>query len=544
MPRQEKGSGIKFLPPKVQIQQRDQFRLIPTVNMVGSQSLAWDDQKFETLNRQGVISLPTGLIASSPLLPSNFDKMQVSGRVNANVIDSFIRPTELDLSFAPFKEEGLAASDAKRNEDRNEFYATGSRVEDIGEGFTTPLWSKTKLEFDITPATTHTFGIVNFLSSSDNFVMAYWNKQTKTYQGIGNGNEFDKYRAATTMTNMESFFSEKCIGFGASLDNGGTQLSFVSASFLLGNPITNFGFPSTENYQGTDANLIKMSEYISEPFLVEKIVLYFSGTMNHHNYFTSSRGSITTFFVLNQRGAYVKNVSKTMKYNEDSDAGLSITFDSGVQTTTRDLVTWVQMSQAAHSGYAEYDRGLRREYNYDVAPLTGQLVVSGTVKSPLEYTEGPRVVISAVDDPSRNSAEYFETYQKSGRSLIEDNGRSFVNPWETPTKFGEATFASQLPGISSVSSPVNAKYSKTNPYILLPTDNLIFGFQVPTSLIGFNERTTNLPIYNGIGPHITASASGIHKVVLYGSLLRDNHEYHDTFQQAIETDIISTMQRG
>lgn len=544
MSRQEKGSGIKFLPPRVQIQQRDQFRFVPTVNMVGSQSLAWDDQKFETINRQGIISLPTGLIASSPLLPAALNKILVTGSVNTNAIDPFTRPTELDLGFKPFKEEALAESDAKRNTGLNQFYATGSMVEDVGEGFTTPLWSKTKLEFDITPATTHTFGIENFLSGSSNYIMAYWNTQTKTYQGVGSGKEFDQYRTVTTIGDMESFFSEKCIGFGATMDNGGTQTSFASASFLLGNPITNFGFPSTERYQGADANLIKMSNYISEPFLVEKIVLYFSGTMNHHNYFASSRGSITTFFVLNQRGAYVQKVTKTMKYNQDSDAGLTVTFENGNQTTTRDIVTWIQMSQAAHSSLSDYDMGLRREFNYDVGPLTGQLVVSGTVKSPLEYTEGPRVVISAVDDASRNSPEYFETFQKSARSLIEDNGRSFVNPWETPTKFGDVTFGSQLPGISSVVSPVNAKYAKTNPYILLPTDSLIFGFQVPYSLVGFNERTTNLPIFNGIGPHLTASATGIHKVIFYGSLLRDNHEYHDTFQQAIETDVVSTVQLG
>lgn len=233
-----------------------------------------------------------------------------------------------------------------------------------------------------------------------------------------------------------------------------------------------------------------------------------------------------------------------MKYNSGSDAGLSVAYENQEQATTRDIVTWIQMSQAAHSGYADYDKGLRREYNYDVAPLTGQLIVSGTVKSPLEYTEGPRVVISAVDDPGRNSPEYFETFQISGRNITGDNGRSFINPWETPTKFGDATFASHLPAIPSVVSSVNAKYGKTNPYILLPTDNLIFGFQVPYSLDGFNERTSNLPIFNGIGPQLTASASGIHKVVIYGSLLRDNHEYHDTFTQAIETDIVSTVQRG
>lgn len=402
------------------------------------------------------------------------------------------------------------------------------------------MWAKNKIEIDITPLEEHSFGIVNFLSTSSNFVMAYWNKDTKKYEGIGNGNEFDKYKNSTfDEAGLQTFLSEKAIGFGASLDNGSVAGSIASASFLIGNPISNFGFPSTNTYEATSSNCIAMKDYISEPFLVEKMVLYFSGALNYNNYFAETRGCLTTFFVLNQRKGFIHNVQRNVSYNSGSLSELTTTIDNSDQMTMRDLVSWVQISKKPYSGLTDFDKGLDREYNYDGYEYNQQFVVSGVIKSPLEYSEGLRMAIASVDDNTRNTVEYIETLEQSGRNLTEDRGRSYVNPWQTSPSFGAITLQSVLPGIPPVNTFAKAKYHKPNPYLLLPTDNLVFGFQVPYSTFPFNQFFNDIPTYNGLGPTLSASASGIHKVVFYGSLLRDNKEHHDTFETGTELEMYS-----
>src|SRR5690606_12977348 len=50
-------------------------------------------------------------------------------------------------SFQPFRDLDNPAADAKSTGD--EFYATGSKVDEVGPGFSQPLWSKTKIEIDL-----------------------------------------------------------------------------------------------------------------------------------------------------------------------------------------------------------------------------------------------------------------------------------------------------------------------------------------------------------------------------------------------------------
>lgn len=541
MPRIEKGTRVKSLPPKVQLLQKNSLFYPKNTLMIGSGSYPFNETKAVRLNVIGNLAFPTGLPTNSPYLENNnvTSSLQTTGKTNSFVFDSFLQPKEQETLNKPFVDFLIPEADAMKDCSAS-FYATGSKLEDVGEGFGQPLWSKTKITIDITPSEEHSFGIVNFLSTSSNFVMAYWNKNTRKYEGIGNGNEFDKYSGVSDIGGLVSFLNEKAIGFGSSLDNGGILGTIASASFLIGNPISNFGFPSTALYEATSSNTILMKDYISEPFLVEKMVLYFSGALDHHNYFADSRGSLTTFFVLNQRQGFANKVQRTITYNSGTDAGLQRTITNSEQMgTIRDLVSWVQISKIPHSGKAEYDLGLSREYDYDSAGFNQQLIVSGVIKSPLEYSQGQMVAIASVDDTTRNTPEYIENLEVSGRNLLGDRGRSFVNPWQTSPTYGAITLQSILPTISSINTYAKAKYHKPNPYLLLPTDKLVFGFQVPYSSWPFNQFFSDQPTYDGVGPTLTASATGIHKVVFYGSLLKNNKEHHDTFETSTEQELFS-----
>ena len=547
MARIEKGSRIKFLPPKVQLLHRDLLQTTSPVGMVGSASLAFDDTKTEQIGASSSLNLPSGLPFGSRYFNTSIStSINVPGVVVENVIEPFLVPSEPITSYRPFVEHCLPESDAKRS-NASSFYATGSKIEDVGEGFSQPLWSKTKIVFDLTPSVDHSFGIENFLSGVNNFPMAYWNKDTRTYVGVGAGGEFDKpsYQD-TSVAGLQNFLSQVAIGFGSSLDNGGIPTGIASASFLIGNPIDNYGFPTAQKFVASPSNLIPMKDYISEPFLVEKMVLYFSGAINLHSYRSpQSWAGLTTFFVLNQRGGYVNKFDRTITYYSASTVQRLTTISETELTTQRDLVTWMQMSRESYSDSTVYNTGLKREFNYlgSSVNFSGQVIMSGSMKNPFSYKEGVRNILinNQTINPDLTTCEYIESFAVSGRNLTTEGGRSFINPNQTPEVFGNVTFEGFVGG--SLTTTANSKYSKINPYLLLPTDNLVFGWEVPYARLALN-RTNGSAMYQGIGPHLTASASGIHKVIFYGSLLRNNKEYHTSFETAMETDIFSTQLGG
>ena len=86
---------------------------------------------------------------------------------------------------------------------------------------------------------------------------------------------------------------------------------------------------------------------------------------------------------------------------------------------------------------------------------------------------------------------------------------------------------------------INSRYTKPNPYILLPSDKLTFGFQLPWD----ND--------NGIAQNsLTFATTGINKITLYGSSLRVNpetnqlEEYHDTLNQLLSSNSIHEVITG
>ena len=146
--------------------------------------------------------------------------------------------------------------------------------------------------------------------------MGYWNNDLKRWERIGRGFCSD-WSIATMSPYWYSMFGaahsldandglvgrsalsrnidQACIGFPAmnqyifsssSPDPSGiavtdtiTNLRSPKAQFHnTGRPITNFGFPFHGRYEATGSQLIKMSDYIDRPFLLEKIIIVYSGT--------------------------------------------------------------------------------------------------------------------------------------------------------------------------------------------------------------------------------------------------------------------------
>lgn len=548
--RIEKGSRIKTLPVKVQRQLFDQTkgRFNGIVGNVGpQQSSSFSDSWFiQTVNNVTTnLHMPSHLpVSGAEYFFVNPDQktgmiVPTTSSLNRRDIENSIQykfAHENTSSFKPFVEIGIPELAKKES-----FFQSGSKVSEIGgQGFDAPLWSKTKIEIDLTPSVDHSFGITNFTSGSSNFLMAYWNKDTKTYEGIGNGNEFDKYKDDLTVSGLKSFLTEKAIGFGASLDDSVINKGVVSASYLIGGPINNFGFPNASQYEATSSNLVNMSNYINRPFLLEKMVLYVSAALDLNNYrFPNTQGCLSTFFVLNQRKGLLKFLRREVLYNADnSTPSVTLTIDNEDLPNLRDLVSWMQIGKIPTTPDVPYNEGLQREFAYaGTANVSGQFIVSGSVKIPIEHELGPIMTI-LVRASAIQTCEYFESYKTSGRNMINDFGRNYINAWEKAELFGPINFTSYFPSIPRFFTSANKKYSKNNPYILLPTDNLVFGWQVPYAIFPFNTFADMWSTYDGIGPQLTFSKNGIHKIIFYGSYLEETDKaYYENSIEPSQLDI-------
>lgn len=505
------------------------------------------------------LALPSGLHTSNPALyrfdqtgsmvrnEELFSDIAVSGAVRKGVGDGFITFTP-GQDFQPFQDQSKPAVDGLSV--GNSFFATGSRISDVGEGFNQSLWSKTKIEIDLTPAVSHSFFIENYTSSSNNYPMAYWNTSRKIWEGIGAGKEFGRYVAGNQAA-FEAITEDQCVGFGTGLNQGGSGFT----DFSIGAKISNFGFPYHVKYHATSSNLVAMSDYISAPFLLEKIVLEWSGSFlfNSTSFGTSTSYTVCTFFILNQRQPFGYNdtavqswVYKTGDEHTSTlitGAFLPSSYNGGPQyNTIRELVTHAQViGFASGSSATQIARG-SRELNIiekgdlgtdDYGAWSGRLTMSATVKNSLP-SEGLDSVQIGHNDSGR--AAFLLVNKNSTRSgLFTPGGRDFVGSLEKghvmdASVILQSAFTGSVEPTGSVITL--DRYSKHNPYLLQPTDKLIFGWQLP--LANRLNSSFGTPQYDGKGTEL-AFASVPSKITFYGSMINQGREFHDTLNQLLSS---------
>lgn len=523
--RTEKGTRLKFLPPKHQLQQQ---RIKPKRTRFG-----FVDDEVVDFNVSGTINAGNGLISGSQCLVGLDVHTTLNipdGVVRQDSVESIIKiPLNISGAVLPFKDNEIPEIDNSANS----FYTTGSRVIDMGDGFLSPLYNKVKFEIDLTPSSNTSFGMQNYLSGSNNFVMSYWNHFLNRYEGIGSGTEFNAYTSSSA--SLLDFLTGSAISFGGST-GGSPLLGDLSGSQILANPINTFGFPGWSTYEASSSQLYSLSTKIKEPFLLEKVVLYFSGSLNGHNYAWAGEACITTFFILNQRKTFINKLENTVYYIPSGSTSVSsMVLSQSSLTTTRDLITWLQLSR--QSSILD-PVGLQREYYYPdpgvrnslQGEFSQQFIVSGNVKSPFSYAPS----ISFLVDSSRKTQGILENYNVSGRNMINDLGRSWKNPWLSSQNYINGLFVDHY--LTERTANISKEYSQNIPYLLLPTDKLIFGWCLPTELYYWSHDNAD-PIFIGAGPALTGSNQGVNKIVFYGSYLSANKERLTETQEVIKYGI-------
>jgi len=518
-----------------------------------------------------------------------------SGKTVKGVSDQFLLNTP-GQPFEPFRDDTHPAVDALSITSSldTSFWTTGSAVENVGEGFSGPLWSKTKIEIDLTPSRKCGIQRIDGGPSgslyADNFVMAYWNKDEKIWEGVGPGYRFATHYIAPHATSsfdlfyknttLIPFLKETPWGFGSSIRGTTTETPQWYNYYSRGTPIQNFGFPSGQQFHATSSNLISLSDYIDGPFLFEKAVLIFSASFTMGSGFydcapiygkTGTEDiwtTLTTFFILNQR--------KNFSYEFETDQGIVaysqsaggyslvstpnkmpsgsfINSDTGQPVNTgRDLITFMQistfdsyMTSSAFTANAPFPLDFWKEYNISTNHnwtyahnwnLYTQ--ISASTKSPNRIRSD---YIELFNHEISGSGVYLqiqqESFQPTRTGTPQASGRSLLNELRDPNIVYDLS-------IGYFDYNLLEEQTFENPYILLPEDNLIFGWQLPLEdrIGSWDWAYSYAPKY--YVPFLSGSAATIEfdtvpqKIIIYGSQIKEGKEYHDTLNQLLTADNI------
>lgn len=307
--RAQPGSGYTNISERLRIRERDENSYHPTVsrldidNRLGKAPNLFDDSKYtDIVDTSSSVHYPTKLLRNDPLFPTiyagyfdgqlSIDQSQLNIDTENSPLSAlwntyYTRASQ--TTHKPFIESKINIDD-KRN-----FYLTGTS-KNVIPGFSKRLPSKDIVQIRLNNKQDCQLGVAAGTTTTSYATnhqrvdfMAYFNKaglfdlkEGPIHHGVG----------ASNIPSFLSNLSCSCIGFTMNQNvftssvNTWTQGSnnysnvFVNrypneyfSSF--GKPTDSYGFPDDHRYESTGSNTILMSDYITEPFLVEKIVYEF-----------------------------------------------------------------------------------------------------------------------------------------------------------------------------------------------------------------------------------------------------------------------------
>jgi len=121
-----------------------------------------------------------------------------------------------------------------------------------------------------------------------------------------------------------------------------------------------------------------------------------------------------------------------------------------------------------------------------------------------------------------------------GRSdnTLENSGRPLINMNPTYSQGNLFAIPSQIETVPphELSSPKRSKMDQVSPYIIMPNDRLVFGWQYPLTNNMAETNTGPNDVFKN-----TMTLIGNSKLFLYGSLIKNGKEYHNNVNQQLCT---------
>jgi len=268
----------------------------------------WGIGKIEILSANQVVRQPLLIdhdSYSGEYIDQNFiatphirSDITSTGRTVSGISDSSIYFSDDNQGSTPFKANTMLPFAG------NTFFDTGVDTE-VVPGFSSPLKDKTLLTIELNATSEKDLGFTNqfaegvadtdFLDGDDinditdkaitdtvgQPVNICWNNTSKSYISKVNFAGWAQLSEHTLIAeNGIAFSSIDSAGSGSTGTSSPSKLEFYhprEAFASYAQPVTSFGFPSSDQFFEEHDSCIKMSDYISKPFLLEKIVLEFDG---------------------------------------------------------------------------------------------------------------------------------------------------------------------------------------------------------------------------------------------------------------------------
>ncbi len=568
--------------------------------------------------------LPQGdhlYISQSIATPNVNSDLTANAMIRKGVSDANIRPIRRGEAMSPYNDTALAIAGPTF---ADPFFMTGSRVQDVGLGFTSPLRSKTVLKIPLPSVRTTTFGMT---SGTNIRPMVYYNFVDRAWEIIGFPIDVSDAgnNAAAAQVKNDGIMSGACVGFSR-----GMEMLYDNPRVNC-QPISSFGFPMNGRYHATSSQVFRMSKLIDRPFLVEKVVLRLSAAalqpsdMQYDRpclfayfgtdtgvYANPGKGSpadmtlrdptfaseivgnrddnlggnnrtprarIDSFFILNQRSPFSSSIHQDVNQLNDPGTGKDVTaiitrlpshhvlapgdLRSSFVSSSRDMVTYLQVVGWCGGDFdwrsrypmlgatGALNQGLARELNVYAgqygAYAAQEMVISGTVKTTRALPQASQFRWKTYNNSTLNATRIQpanaggrrgDAMSVTGRDLVQSvpGSPKSINPASNRRDgryfdFG-VTHGSGQGTNSQLGIPLYEDVDHVSPYLLEPGDELVIGCQAPLTW-GWSRSTDG-----GTGPRTQLIESRDAELVLYGSLVTEGREYHETLNQPLTSDAV------
>ncbi len=568
--------------PRVEIRRFDNLiGKFPTVSRTGDASRSgknkiWFTDNDTTAYISGtVVSYPTTLQISSSLLDSDLtSSISISSQVSKG-IEQWQDITKQTQNISPYKEYKHFEEDIQDSS----FFLTGTSLEIAGDGFTSKLSSKTQIRLQL-PLNQQSQ--LQPASAS----IYYYNKD------IGNFEEIGSSIRHRTIPNF-NFWEARLFGpFGNNVlsTSRGSTLSFLSASDSQYGPSAASSLPvsyvndrlgemllaySTQSllinptFQATSSQYVKASDYISHPFLIEKMSIEFpikTGPGWHGDITTIVRmpngavsgsggagaptppvnlsqydcgGPAITFSLLNQLGDGSRDLilSATLIPSSDNLSGASIPMQNDIMP--KGFLSFAKPTKIIPSSSSG-------EFTGSVTMHLEPYISNGVVS--LGFTSPPGEAGSGIDYPSN----YGEDFRNSFAISINPIGRAMKGKGSGRSVFGkEYAMPESDPIVTLDKDNYTAVYvynydkNVSSPYLIMPGDNLLLAFSkyracISGSAIGSYDFGSPMPNMQ----HDFWINTGSINITLYGSLVQEGKEFHNTLNSNLTTDSVNEIIYG
>lgn len=543
------GSGIISNPVRILLQERDnKAGSYPTIartgdpDFTGAYSSLYDDTNTVNFVGSDMSVYPTGLRTTSKWVsggvatPNILQGLTTVGTASKGVADAHI-------SFTPG--ENLSAFNESRVyiDNNVEFYQTGTGDE-VLSGFDQRLGSKTVISLDINPTVaTNVFFSTGSIAAgkSINSGMVYFNWYSKKWEIVGN---------LTTGSNIDIFNSNPTVRSNAIHPAGGLPQFGMSAPLSntarhVGIFHSTHGFPFATQYNSTGSQELSLTGTLSAPFLLEKVVLEWSGSFASYPSETLGDGPLCyQFFLMN-----VSPVSDSVTIVQDLTG--SVSGEPTTFTTRNSEFSVTQVKDVVWAGtVARYYSALTASVPPNTYERDLNLVKMSADSQGISSVTGSYRIQAAAGIYGKNDGLQSHALRGSTLSPLLANkigfrnfggyveGKSFIRPISAINPSGSFyVTGSSSTNKYKVSFMHSEDVRRDSPYVLLPNHKLVLGFY------GVPIQGTGGP---GTGPwtevssseHVTTLSPGAGKLTLYGSLLRNGQPVDSETNQPLTSDSV------